>query len=109
MQFSIFNTYGVIFIASLAISLVACSKNTGEGTNSSASKNKVVLHSHAANECIDVVNHSHPKGKLKHKHHYHSCEKNNKNSNAHSHPSSSITGFTRHVHPNGSNEHTHIR
>lgn len=113
MKHPINHIFSILFILvlslGLSLSLVACSNNSEVGAVSGISNKKAVLHTHLANKCIDAVSHSHSNGKKDHLHHYHSCEANGINSNAHSHPSSSITGFTRHVHPNGANEHTHSR
>ncbi len=99
--------FSTLFVIVLSLSVIACSNNTELGTKSEIHSKKSEQHTHAANKCIDELNHAHPNGKKKHLHHYHFCETSSANSNAHSHPSNSITGFTRHVHPNGANAHTH--
>ncbi len=98
--FSIF----LLVIISIAISLglVACSNQVEQNAK------QVVQHNHPANKCIGAVTHSHINGKRKHQHYFHHCASNGTKSNAHTHPSSSsITGFIRHVHPNGAIKHTH--
>ena len=89
----------------VGLGLGACSNIVEK---SGASAKKAILHTHPANKCIDAVTHSHLNGNKKHLHYFHHCKANAVNPNAHSHPSkSSITGFIRHVHPNGASKHTH--
>ncbi len=100
-----FNILSVILLmAFIVLGLNACSASSvqlGQDTP------RAVKHTHATNKCIDVVKHVHPMTNKDHLHHYHYCEPTGKGTNGHSHPSASITGFTRHVHPNGANKHTH--
>jgi hypothetical protein len=107
MKYYIVNISSLLLVACLGLSISGCATNSA-GLKS-ATNNKNIQHTHLANKCIEAVSHTHANGKAEHLHHYHTCEAETKNSNAHSHPSSSITGFTRHVHPNGGNKHTHVR
>ncbi len=108
MSFHFLNSSFIVLSVTCA-GLSACSKNVLHGSKSGGVNKSPVKHTHVANKCIDAVIHSHVSVKKEHLHHYHSCEVSSKNANAHSHPSSSVTGFTRHVHPNGANKHTHVR
>jgi hypothetical protein len=106
MNCRINSTFSLLLITLLGLSVTACSHNQDDVRVETKAK-KAMLHTHPANKCIDSVSHAHPKGNIKHLHHYHFCKVGSKKLNAHSHPSSSIMGFTRHVHPNGANPHSH--
>lgn len=74
-----------------------------------AESNNKTEHDHPSNPCTVALSHSHAYETKEHEHRY-DCESTNKILiNGHIHEATEKFRKHRHVHPNGSNEHFHIR